>query len=148
MRKRICVLLLCELTVLSSIIWFLITAKVDLHHHLPVLVTDFHSDYIVNTGSGWHVDSDQIHLGSESINLMYYPINKLEKGSYTVDIWYDCDTDQSAVPSAPQGYESLIDGREFVLDKNLTHESYSFRAKEAIESFTFIIKYNGKPLFY
>ena len=99
------------------------------------------SNYISYENKSWSVESGEIDKGE--IDLIYGPYIKCIKGSYTVDISYESETDQKLKVYAASGNEAHIKANVVTLSKNLTSLSYDFELLKDIDNLEIVLKYNG-----
>lgn len=108
----------------------------------PVSLDQWRSKYIEQREGVWSVNEGDLAI-SGIIKLMQGPEMKLEKGSYTLTVLYECEEDQSFFPCADDPYDHYVSANEVKLDKNKSLAVYDFYIKQDVENFEVEFKYNG-----
>lgn len=150
-KKRFILLLVIELCIVAAAAGILMINRRNLVKEVSIpALSSWSSEYVQYSGTDWHVDEGQIE-GINSSNpivvLAQSPEIALPKGHYTIEIWYDCDHIQSAVPTADNKDDVFVKASAFSLDHFLTHESYEFSTTESIKDFVLQLQYNGEGSF-
>lgn len=110
---------------------------------LKIPITEWSSKYIA-FNTGWHVDESIVKADeADVIDLIYGPYIKLNKGSYTVKIDYECDEDQECLVYANSGNDRYIETEPEIIKKDKDRLSYDFIIKKDIDNVEIVIKYNG-----
>lgn len=115
---------------------------------LAVSIADWKSDYAAYDDlNGWNFNEDTVQT-KNSVDVLYGPFIDLKKGTYSVDIEYHCDQNQSSLVSAEddeiEGQSENLRAGTAILSKNFDKVSYDFEAKEDMIDFEVLVKYNGK----
>lgn len=109
---------------------------------LKIPLTDWQSKYI-NFHGGWYIDENIIQTNT-TIDLIYGPYIELKKGTYTVNLDYECDEDQSCLVYTNSENDKYIKTQLEKLQKGELNLSYDFTLTKDIDNLEVIIKYNGK----
>lgn len=121
--------------------WIFRFSKTD----LDVELKDWKSDYILFENDEWNVQAEE--LSSGEIDLLYGPYTSIEKGAYTVNIFYECEEDQEVLVYANAGNDYFLKANKVTLCKNLKSLSYDFEVTKDIENLEIVVKYNGNGAF-
>lgn len=103
---------------------------------------EWKSDYIT-FDNGWYVDESIVQT-DETIDLLYGPYLQMDQGSYSVEIDYSCDSDQSCAITAQEGNDAFIKSGTARLSSRLKKVSYRFALTEHIDQLELVVKYNGQ----
>ena len=140
-KKQKRILLISLLIIAAVFVWFFISSS-----HLPdasYSIKDWHGRAEWNDGK-YSISKDNSAY-DKSIVFLRGPNSFLKKGSYTVHIEYDAETDQDCIASSARPENAkLIQSAKGILSKNLDFIDYTFETKEDIEDFQVTIHYNGK----
>lgn len=110
---------------------------------LKIPITEWSSKYI-SYNVGWYVDESIVKVDeADVIDLLYGPYVRLNKGSYTVKVDYECDEDQGCLVYANSGNDKYINTEPEILKKDKNRVSYDFDLKRDIDNVEIVIKYNG-----
>ncbi|MBE5918594.1 MAG: hypothetical protein E7272_02010 [Pseudobutyrivibrio ruminis] len=142
MKKKATIILLVELIILLiAAIYLYITAKGNTDI-IEIPLDKCYSDYIEMNNGCWSVKAGELAI-DEDVNLVITPEMSLKKGFYTIEVEYKSTYGQYVKPTATNGNSVFIKGSKFIVDKNLTHASYTFELTENIDNFRIQYEYNG-----
>ncbi|KAI4452837.1 hypothetical protein C823_007422 [Eubacterium plexicaudatum ASF492] len=139
-NKRFYFLLLFQASVCLGLLFFTIM-RYKSSRAIETSLAEWKSDDITFE-DGWYVDESMVRT-DETIDLLYGPYLKMDKGSYSVEIAYDCDNDQSCLMTAQEGNAAFIKSGLTRLSSRLKKISYRFTLTENIDNLELIVKYNG-----
>lgn len=108
-------------------------------------LADWSSGYVIYAGDGWYINEQYFEdAGSISppIEFMFGPDTELPRGTYTVEIQYVAEEDQTV----RIGNSDFIQSADAILSKNKTSIDYHITATEDIENFNISFSYNGQGL--
>ena len=88
---------------------------------LDISMSEWKSDYVEIKNNQWKISSN-LENNSEEKVFLYGPYVSLSKGTYTLQVWYQCDENQSMLPYANGGNDSFIKATKAILDKNKNYE--------------------------
>lgn len=104
-------------------------------------LSSFRSEYMMYNGA-WYIDQDMETGAEGTIVALHGPTMPMKRGSYLLEIWYECNETQNFLPYAEEGNIALIEAQEALLDRNLNYVSYHFDITEDIDNFEVGIGYN------
>ena len=110
---------------------------------LDISMSEWKSDYVEIKNNQWKISSN-LENNSEEKVFLYGPYVSLSKGTYTLQVWYQCDENQSMLPYANGGNDSFIKATKAILDKNKNYEEVQFDLTQDINNFEVQFMYNGK----
>nr|WP_297703418.1 hypothetical protein [uncultured Butyrivibrio sp.] len=143
MNKKVRVIIIVEFIIilLMGIVCFESRQNIK---KMEVGLDQWKSQYITLDENGWYLPADQLVFEGYKIDLLYGPYIELNKGYYTVQIEYECESSQSMVLSALNGNDKYIKANEFWLEKNINSVTYDFNIASKIDNFEAIVRYNGQ----
>ncbi len=112
------------------------------HTKIETSLSDWKSNLIA-FDNGWYVDEETVQLSNEA-GIIYGPYIALEKGSYSINIQYECSSEQSFKAYAANGNDAYIKGGIARLDHSQTAVTYKVILTEDIDNFEVVVNYNGK----
>ena len=140
-RKWFIISLVSIVVCFSAGIWAFFTVK-----HLPhydYSIDDWKNEYAQYRDNGFAV-SDEIKNSEKSIDFLWGPYKPLKKGSYTANISYSAQNDQSCIATASGGYAEVFKSSDGVLSRYLKNVSYQFEINDDVPEFQLVIRYSGK----
>ncbi|MBQ7839210.1 MAG: hypothetical protein IJ390_01785 [Lachnospiraceae bacterium] len=138
--KKKCAVIVLQIFILFGLAAFIFAEKSNCDT-IDTAIEDWRSRYTDYSGS-WYIDSTYYN-GSGTTDFIYGPYVELPKGSYTVTLWYECDSDQSFLPFASQGNSAFLKAGTAKLSRNKNVFSYKFIAGQDVDNFEVVVKYNG-----
>ena len=150
-EKRILIILLIELLLLcGTIVW----AYKGIRSFEPVdiSINDWTCPYTVYQDGAFSVPEDLVNTGQE-ITFLYGPGLPLKKGTYSAQIQYEAERDQSCMASGTNLITPLIIPADFVhasegiLSSSKDLIRYKFEIPEDVNKFNLNISYNGSGAF-
>lgn len=149
MTKKMKIILLAELLVLIAVSGVLFLRHSGGSYEIPVSMSEWSVNGEFFGQDQWRIEPDEEtdenpEAGESSVTMIESPGIHLPKGTYTLDLWYQCDVTQSAVPYAKNKQDRLIRADEFYLSSKQNHLTYMFSADEDIDSFGLQVNYNGQ----
>ena len=140
--KKWVIILAANILVLLSVgIWFIYSVR-----HLQrydYTIDDWKSEHAVYRNNGYSVDDEILNSGNPA-EFLWGPYKPLKKGSYTVNIDYFTEEDQSCIATSSGNAAELFDSSEGILSKHLDSVSYRFETKDDVPEFQLVIRYSGK----
>ncbi len=149
MMKKCKIILLAELFVLIAFSGVLFLRDSGSSYEIPVSMSEWSANGEFFGQGQWHIeppdDTDENSEAAESsVTVIESPGIHLPKGTYTLDLWYQCDVTQSAIPYAENKNDRLIRADEFYLSSKQNHLTYMFSTDEDIDNFELQVNYNGQ----
>ena len=140
-RKWFIILLFSIIICFGAAIWAFFTVK-----KLPrydYSIDDWKSEHALYKNNGFTID-DEVKSSEKSIIFLWGPYKPLKKGSYTANISYSAENDQSCIATAAGGYAEVFISSEGILSKYLNDVSYQFEISDDVPEFQLVIRYSGK----
>lgn len=141
--KKGAMIILIQVLILLGLTAFLFSEKKQ-ERRIETDISEWSCRYMEYDGS-WHIDSETV--SGKTVDFIYGPYVELPRGSYTVNISYRCDADQTFLPFASKGKSAFLKAETAKLSKNKSRVSYDFSATEDIDNFEVVVKYNGSGAF-
>lgn len=140
-KRRIRIVLFIQAMIL---LFLFVVSMIDYKYALDLKIplTDWQSKYI-NYREGWYIDESIIET-NDMIDMIYGPYTELKRGTYTINIEYECNEDQGCLVYANCGNDKYIKTKLETLQKEKRNISYDFLLTKNIDNLEVVIKYNGK----
>lgn len=142
MKKKYTTLILVDIITIIMIVLLSVMGNEE-KKGLDISMSEWKSDYVEIKNNQWKISSD-LENNSEEKVFLYGPYISLSKGIYTLQVWYQCDENQSMLPYANGGNDSFIKATKSILDKNKNYETVQFELTQDISNFEVQFMYNGK----
>ncbi len=141
-KKTLIYICIIQLVILAIVFCVLLINR-STNRYIDVDLSQWKSAFVQYENNKWAIDEGTIE-GENTIDFLYGPYMHLPKGHYTINIWYECDSNQSFQPFANSGKSFFIKAGTALLNKNQTFTEYQFVTTEDLDNFEVVVKYNGK----
>ncbi len=145
-RKFLLILLIELLLLCGTVVWAYLGVRS--FGPIDISITDWTCPYTVYRDGAFTVGEELVDSGKE-ITFLYGPGLPLKKGSYSANIQYEAERDQSCMASGTNLITPLIIPADFVhasqgiLSINKDSIRYKFEIPEDVNKFNLNITYNG-----
>ena len=145
-RKFLLILLIELLLLCGTVVWAYLGVRS--FGPIDISIEDWTCPYTVYRDGAFTVGEELIDSGQE-ITFLYGPGLPLKKGSYSANIQYEAERDQSCMASGSNLITPLIIPADFVhasegiLSSNKDSIRYKFEIPEDVNKFNLNISYNG-----
>ncbi len=115
---------------------------------IPVSLDAWSSDVLTVTEDGWYIDESIAGEDWNSeISMIYGPYLSLEKGTYTVHITYEADSEQSAKVYVSTDVNHFLKETEVTLLATETEKTFEFELSHAMDGVELATYYSGEGAF-
>lgn len=141
--KKITRVVLRIAAIIAILLIVIISVQHLLRRDLELSIIGWESNYINYRMGGWYIDENVVET-DEMIDMIYSPSMWLDKGTYTIQIDYECENDQGYLVHGNSANDVYIDAGFDELRKDKKSISHDFVLAEDVADFEILIKYNGK----
>ncbi len=134
------ILMISFILIAAVLLWAFLSSK-NLAA-IPYSIENWRADHLVYRDSAFFLDDSRKDDGVYG-EILWGPYKELKKGSYTIQIDYSAEEDQSCLVTSPHPEKRFIKATTGLLSRYLHSVSYEFEVSEDIENFEFLIYYNG-----
>ena len=138
--KKSLIFILSFLIIAAAMAWAVVSVR-----HLPHYdydLEDWKSEHAVYRNNGLSVD-EKIKDQNKKIDFLWGPHLPLKKGSYTANIQYSAEFDQSCLAAASNGEAELFDSSPAHMSSRLHSLAYQFEVKDDVTEFQLVFNYSG-----
>ena len=138
--KKSFIFILSILIIIATVLWVFISMR-----HLPHYdydLEDWKSENAVYRNNGLSVD-EKLKDQNKKVDFLWGPHLPLKKGSYTANIQYSAEFDQSCIATASNGEAELFDSSPAHMSSRLHSLAYQFEVKDDVKEFQLVFNYTG-----
>lgn len=139
-NKIIFVIEIAALLIFTGIVLY----KGKHREYIPIALSDMHSEHMIYQDNEWIFEANKAELTDDEIELLYGPVVSLKRGTYSLYVSYESETDFEAVPVASGIRYYYLQTNRFILQKWLTDAKYRFEVNVDLEDFEIKFYYTGE----